>query len=189
MTVRSIDELLAEAAANLPDNNTGLISPADVRNLIVDFLDTVAPFYGAILMNAQTIALSSTPTPLLPFSTIVEANAPAFVVSLAQGSVTRQVASAGVAGATTLLTISGAVSGPNNANVTVALYANGVVTPFRSSVTCSGTGDNVGFSLTGINYSSPGDAEYTVYAAATNASNYDFSNVVLVAQSHPVKSF
>ena len=41
MARKSIVELIAQANADIPDNTTGLVSPADVRNLIIDFLNAI----------------------------------------------------------------------------------------------------------------------------------------------------
>ncbi len=147
MTIKSIAELLAQADATLPDNTTQEISPADVRQMFRDFLDTIAPAYGVIACSSTTETLSATPQVLAPFTSALAAVAGYYTTNLTNGSVTRLVQTAGLAGATDFVVASGSVAGANNANVLVELYKNGVATGYKASVTCSGAGDEQGFNI------------------------------------------
>lgn len=186
MSIKSILELLAQADANLPDNNTQLITAADVRDLIKDFLDTMSPGYGAIRLTSQVLALSAVPVSIKPFVTDVVATAGYFTNNLTNGSVTRLGAALG--GTLDFVIISGSVSGGNNNNVTVDLYRNGVATGYRCSVTCSGAGDRVGFNLAAITSIEAADSVYDLRAVAP-AGNYTFTDMVLVAQAQPRRTF
>lgn len=190
MTIKSIVELLAQADATLPDNSTQLISPADVRQMFKDFLDTISPAYGAIALASQAVALSATPTVIAPFASTIAATTGYYVNNLSAGSVTRQITAAGIAGATDFIAISGAVSGTNNASVVLTLYKNGVATPYTTSVTCTGVGDNQGFNISGVTYTgaSAGNAVYDLRATAP-AGTYTFVDVTLLCQAQPVRSF
>jgi len=190
MTIKSIVELLAQADATLEDNTTGNITPADVRNLIKDFLDTVSPAYGAIVCTSDTATLSATPTQIAPFTTSVAAAAGYYTNNLSAGTVTRQIATAGLAGATDFIIVSGSVSGANNANVLVTLYKNGNPTPYRASVTCTGAGDGQGFNIAGITYTDAGDGDAVYDVRATGpAGSFVFTDVTLLVQAQPVRSF
>lgn len=190
MTIKSIIELLAQADATLPDNNTQLISAADVRNMIKDFIDTMSPAYGAIqLVGPSAIALTPTPVKLSPFTNILYATAPYFQSSAANGQVSRQINAVGLTGATDFLVVTGGVNGPNNDNVTLEIYKNGVATGYKTSVTCSGGADVLGFNIAGISYTDAvAEAVYEVRANAP-AGNFNFSNVALIVQAQPVRSF
>jgi len=102
--------------------------------------------------------------------------------------VTRQIAAAGIAGATDFVVISGAVSGTNNASVVLTLFKNGVATPYTTSVTCTGVGDNQGFNIAGVTYTAAVDAVYELRATAP-AGTYNFVDVTLLCQAQPVRSF
>lgn len=47
MTIRTSGELLTNIAANLADNNAGLISAADVRNNMLDIVDSISPIVSS----------------------------------------------------------------------------------------------------------------------------------------------
>lgn len=188
MTIKSIVELLAEADANLPDNNTQLISAADVRQLIKNVCDTLSPAYGAITLESLAKALTTTPSAISPFLTNVAATAGYYANSLANGRVARWIATAGIAGATDFFIVTGGVQGPNNNNVLLEVYKNGVATGYKTSVTCSGAGDTQGFNIAGISYTASVDAEYEVRASAP-AGNYTFIDVTIIVQAQPVRSF
>lgn len=188
MTIKSIAELLAQADTTLADNTTQLISAADVRTMIKDFLDTIAPAYGAITLASLAKVLSTTPSPITPFSTSVAATAGYYANSIANGRVTRWIATAGIAGATDFFIVTGGVSGPNNNNVLLEVYKNGVATGYKTSVTCSGGGDSQGFNIAGLTYSAGADAEFEVRASGP-AGNYTFVNTTIIVQAQPVRSF
>ena len=179
--------LLQEAATNLPDNITQLIEPADIRNLIVNILDTIRPLYGAIQRAAVLAGVVLDPVTyvkLSPFDTTF-ATAAEMLADLPNGQVTRVLS--GVVGATVQVQISGDVEGGNNDQVTVRLFANGLPTGFAQSVTCGGAGRQIGFSLTGITYVTA-DTAFDVRAVG-NAGSYTFNKVNLICQNVPVSSF
>lgn len=184
MTIRSIVDLLADADTNLPDNTTQLISAADVRNLIKDFLDTMSPAYGAIETGSVPLVLTPTPQLLAPYAVDLAATSGYFVNNLSAGSVQRLL---NAAGTTNFIIASGGVSGPNNSNVTVTLFKNGAATPYAASVTCTGAGDIVGFNIAGIDYSTVA-ATYELRVSAP-AGSHTFSGVNLLVQAQPVRSF
>src|SRR5512139_1714072 len=98
MTIKSMNELLAQADATIEDNTTGNITPSDVRNLIKDLIDTLSPAYGAIGITTPVVfPLTATPTALVPFDTNLANVASHYTNNLAAGQVTRLVASAGLA--------------------------------------------------------------------------------------------
>jgi hypothetical protein len=189
VTIRSINELLAQADATIEDNTTGAITPADVRNMFKDFLDTIAPAYGAISLPTASKALSPTPSAITPFTSVVQQTANVYLASAANGNVRRLINTAGIAGATDFVVISGTIAGGNNNTVRLTLYKNGAPTPYTTSVTCTGAGDFQGFNLAGITYTDGAqDATYAIYASGP-AGTYDLADLFLVAQAQPVRSF
>jgi hypothetical protein len=189
MSIKSIVELLAQADTTLPDNTTQEITPADVRQIVKDILDTLSPAYGAMTLASQVLALSATPAIIAPFATSLAAQAGYYVNGLPGGTVTRQVAAAGVAGATDFFIASGAVSGGNNNSVVIEIFKNGVATGYKTSVTCTGAGDNQGFNIAGLSYTAaPSDAVYTLRATGP-AGSYTFVDVTMLVQAQPVRSF
>jgi hypothetical protein len=184
MTQKSTNELLAQAAATLPDNTTQDISAADVRQMFVDFIDTVAPAYGAIQLVSQAIVTSATPAVLAPFTTQVIAQ-PGYSTNLTNGTVTRELL--GVAGGTDQIYCSGSVEGNNNSVVTVTLYRNGAPLAFKSTATCRGAGNLVSFSLTGITYTDV-DGVYDVRVTG-DTGTHTFHDVNFIVQRQPVRSF
>ena len=191
MTIKSMLQLLAQADADLPDNTTQDITPADVRVMIKDFIDSVTPAYGTLQLATLSKALNATPSKIAPFSSSFGATPGYFTTNVTDATVTRLVATAGVAGASDLVIISGSVSGANNANVVLRLFKNGVATSYLTSVTCSGAGDNQGFSLVGITYTDAGDGDaiYDLRASSSAAGNFSFVDISVVVQAQPVRSY
>jgi len=185
MTIRSINELLAQADATIEDNTSANITPADVRSLIKDFLDTVAPAYAAITCSGATLTLSATPQAIAPFTSQDALTTGLWTVNLTTGSTTR--ALSGVAGSTTFVSVNGTVEGPLNDLVTVRLYKNGAPTPFLVSATCQGAGRPVGFDFSGLDYTNA-NATFDVRASG-DAGSKTFSNVFLLCQTQTVRSF
>jgi len=189
MTIRSIIELLAQADADLPDNAAGLISPADVRGLIKNLLDTLSPAYGAIQCSGVSKVLSASPVVLSPFTAAVTATAGYYQTNLTNGTITREIGTAGIAGATDFFIADGAVEGPNNDLVTVTLFKNGAPTAYSVSVTCQGTGRPVEWNMAGIVYSAaPGNASFDLRASG-DAGSKIFSNLDFLIQAQAVRSF
>lgn len=187
MTARSIVQLLAQADVTIEDNSTGAISAADVRNMIKDFLDTIAPAYGVIQCASVVESLVVTPAQLIaPFTSVAEQTTPQFAVNLTNGSVTRTLG--GIAGATCRITIDGAVEGGNNNDVTVRLFVNGVASSGQLSVSTRGAGNPVAFNLSALTYNAV-DAIFDVRATTDTPGSFTFTNVLLLCENVPVRNF
>lgn len=184
-----MQELLAQAAATLPDNTVGDISAADVRQMITDFIDSVSPGYGVIQLTTLAKATTATPSVLSPWTAVSNATATMFIGSAALGQVTRLIGTAGLAGATNFITLQGSVNGPNNSNVTLEIYKNGAPTGIKTSVTCTGSGDNVGINAAGLDYTASVDAVYEVRASSVPSNTHTFSNLALIVQAQPVRAY
>ncbi len=188
MTIKSIEQLLLQADTDLADNTTGQISAADVRTLIKDFLDTIGPSYGVMNLTALAKACTNVASAVSPWTAVEEQTAGYYTISVANGQITRLVTTAGLVGATDFVTCTGSVNGPNNSNLTLELYKNGAPTGIKQSVTCTGTSDNVGFNIVGLEYSTA-DAVYELRALSVPNGNHNFSNVQMLCQSQAVRAF
>lgn len=189
MTIKSIVQLLAQADADIPDNTTGLVEPSDVRVLIKDFLDTISPAYGSILAASAVVALTTTPARIAPFSSTVAATAGYYSANLTNGEVTRAIATAGLAGATDFIIVQGDVAYANGVDVTIELFKNGVATGFKTTVTGRGAANKVSFNLAALSYTATVDAVFDVRASSSAANSATFTDVVVLAQAQPVRSF
>lgn len=185
MTIRSIIDLLAQADSTLPDNSTQLITAAVVRNIIKDFLDTVSPAYGAIRCSSTVETLAgATPITLAPFTTTDAATVGYYTANLTNGSVTRTLNATGV---TDFILASGSVDGPNNDLVTVSLFRDGAATGYSATVVLGGVGNPAAFNIAALLYSTTAPV-YTLVATGP-AGSKTFTNLSIVAQAQPVRSF
>ena len=93
MARKSMTTLLADAAAKLPDNQVGAISPADVRSTITDFMDTMTPGYGATIISppVNDVDFTTTPSDLTVWNNTV-IQTPEFTVDNSTGIITGNVA-------------------------------------------------------------------------------------------------
>jgi hypothetical protein len=183
MTRRTIVELIAQADATLPDNVTGLIDPADVRNMIKDFLDTIRPSYAAIRNSAGISKAVTTAFSTFAWAEQVAAQAPDWSVSLASGTCQRDGGPA-----TTRLTFTADVVAPNNSIVTFALFINGVETAWAISNTSTSSADIQSFSLSAIAYNTEATIQYQIQVKSTAAGNIVISNAALVCENVPVNT-
>jgi hypothetical protein len=183
MTRRTIVELIAQADSTLPDNVTGLIDPADVRNMILDFLDTVRPSYAAIRITSDVSKAVTTTFSTFTWSVTDIAQAPDWSVSLASGTVQR-----GGGPATTRITFNIDVVAPNNSITTFALFVNGVETPWAISNTSTSSSDRQSYSLSAINYNALATIQYQIQVKSTAAGNIVLSNGALVCENIPINT-
>jgi hypothetical protein len=185
MTIKSIIELLAQADATLPDNTTQEISAADVRQMVKDIVDTMSPGYGVGRIVTASIPLTLTPTKITPFASS-DTTTGYFTANAAQGTLTRTLG--GVAGSTVQTIASGQIAGNNGNEVTVTLFINGTATPFRQTVTTSGSSNRIGFNIAGLSYVGPADAVFELRASAPSGT-YTFEDVIFIVQAQPVRNF
>lgn len=93
MARKSMTTLRAEMVAKLPDNQSGQISPEDVRSSLTDFVDSMTPGYGATIINppVNDVDFTTTPSDLTVWnSTVIQT--PEFTVNNTTGVITGNVA-------------------------------------------------------------------------------------------------
>ena len=181
MTRRTIVELVAQADATLPDNITGLIDPADVRNMIKDFLDTMRPSYAAMQITTGVSKAVTTAFSTFTWSAIDIAQAPDWSISLASGTAQRE---GGPASTRTSFSIDAVA--PNNMVVTFALFVNGVETVWASSNTSTSATDVQSFAFSALNYNASATVQYQIQVKGSSAGNVVLSNAIMVCENIPV---
>lgn len=184
MARKSINELIAQATADFPDNTGGLVTPAKLRNWAIDFLNSIAPAYGVLQITPGTLNQTLNIAPqLLVFNSAYNSD-PAQTTAAVPAS-----------------TVQRAEKGNSTINfvidfecqtgrfVTFTLYKNGVATPWRVTGNGGGNGNPVAVALTAVDYADPA-ATYAIYASCeVNGTAVTLSNAALVVQVEPVKSF
>ena len=187
MAIKSMVELIQQAETTLADNVTQDISAADVRLMIENVVDSLAPAYGSMELETKVQAIDATPTALTGWTFVVAEADTAYLCNLLAGTVTRKVTSAGIAGATDNTLVSGAVAGNVNDVVDITLYRNGAATSFGTTITCQGVGRPMSFQMNAWNYSTV-DAVYDVRVSGSTGTA-TFSNVIIIARAIPVRSY
>lgn len=183
MPRKSITELEAQAAANLPDNNVGSISPADVRVMFTDFLNAIRPAYGALQKTSpQTVNLGLTPVGV-QYTTASDSDINQTTSSAATGVITRSERG------TSTINFNMDIEAAANRFITATLYKNGVATPWRITTNGAGTGNPVGMALTAVDYADPA-ANYEVRLSAEAAgTSVTLSNGGFLLSVDPVNSY
>jgi hypothetical protein len=180
---KSIVELEAEALANLPDNVTGLISPADVRVMFTDFLNAVRPAYGYLTKSTGSAQSLGTTAAKLIWTAAQDSDINQSNSSAATGRITRL--ERGSCG----LTFNADADGANGRIVTFILYKNGAATDWRASVTCGGAGKPVSCGFNAVDYADPA-AYYEMFATCdTDATSITLSKLAFVLNILPVNSY
>ncbi len=183
MPRKSILELVAQANADFPDNVTGLVTPAKLRQFCLDFLNAISPAYGYLSKpapSAQTFGL----TPSLVTFTAAHDSDPSQTTSAVPAStITR--AERGVS----TLQFSAGLETNSGRFVTFTIYKDGAPTLWRITGNGGGAGNPVSVALTAVDYADPA-AVYSVKATAeVNGTSVTLSNMVLLVSVDPVRSF
>ncbi len=142
-----LNELLTQIANRLPDNTTGAITAAVMRDLLIDFVHS---FRGALTVLRRAAAPVAVPlttafqTPAALFDTVTNND-----VTELEGAVGTQVITAKVA-ANYEFTIDVTAEGATNDELIIALMVDGVANPyFQTRSQMGGAGKPVAPSVTG----------------------------------------
>lgn len=183
MARKSFNELIAQATADFPDNVTGLITPAALRQFCLDFLTAIAPAYGHLTATgplSQTFGLTAA---LVVFSQAFDSDPAQTTSNAAAGSIARSERG------TSTIDFTVDVSCANNVSVTFTINKNGTPTPWKVTATGRGASNPVSVALTAIDYSDPA-ATYTVTAVAENAGTAcTLGQMLFIVGIDPVKSY
>jgi len=114
--------LLAQADSTLADNTTGDITPAVLRAMVKDIIDSFSPGYGAANSASLTLTtLGSTPR-VIPYATKL-AETIEFVVTIAAGTIMRK--ALGLPTTVNRVSFSADVAAASGSEVLFQLYRNG----------------------------------------------------------------
>ena len=148
MSLKFIQVIKNEINSLLPDNTSGLITPATLRTVLQDMTDSLYNRTGALFRAAATAvaqALTTAPTnyPAI-YDTGLAADPAVVSNNLVSGLVTPQVTGFGC-----YVTVSLTADGANGRVVTAQAAKNGVqIVSSRVSVSCSGAGNKESGTIT-----------------------------------------
>lgn len=178
MTRKTTTQLLAEIQALFPDNNTGLISPNDLRTSLTNICDSFTPAFGALRGVPAVVAnLTTTPAKLLLFDELVATSPGVVEANVANDEIVAVVASI------MQFSVTASLSGTNNADVQIELRRNGTPTLWLALQTTTGAANRVEMSLSGYISANAGDV-FTVYGSVlTGTSSTTFYNNALIMET------
>ncbi len=185
MPRQTINALLSQATVVLADNVTGDISAADVRDVLMDVIDTFKPGFGAVGHDSVVLPLLFTTPVVIPYSTQYAVTVD-FSVTLAAGTVRRN--ALGLPTVNNRISFFADVFAPAGSDITLALFRDGVQVPGGTTVAGRGaaTPTSAGFEILS---STPvvGDPVYEVRAAKVSgaAANVGFNNVRFILEVIP----
>ena len=184
MARKSYFQLLAQADATLPDNVTGLITPADVRDMIKDFLDSFAPAYGALqTVTPFNVSVGQTDGPPLTYNLIYINNLPEWQSSAALGTLQR----VGDPN-TNNLTFQATIEAPSGRQITATLYRDGAPTSFSGSVTGAGNNNPVGMNIVALNTNATSTTfDVRLRADGSSAATVQINGAFFIGQTVPLR--
>ena len=177
--------LIAQADATLQDNITGLISAADVRQMIKDFIDTMTPGFGAVGRATQTLPTLGVAPQVVTYDDTMALTAD-FTANLATGEITRQ--ALGLPTVNNRITFYAGVEGPAGSEYLFTLFRDGVSVPGGATVSGQGLGNPVQVTFEILN-ATPivGNPVYKVMASKISgaAANTNLIDVRFIAEVVP----
>lgn len=184
MARKSILELIAQAEVDFPDNTTGMITPALLRQWCVDFLNSIAPAYGYLTLAGPTNQTFGLTPSLVVFQGAVNSDPSQVTAAVPASTVTR------TERGTATINFTMDMEASNGRFVSFTLYKNGVATTWRTTGNGGGAGNPVGVALTAVDYAPDPGAVYDIRATAeVNGAVVVLSNGAFVVQIEPVRSF
>lgn len=183
MARKSILELIAQVNATLPDNSTGLITPAILRAMFLDFLNAISPAYGLLSRSAPNTQVLGLAPVIVAFQTAFDGDPAQTTSSIVSNTIAR--AEKG----TSTINFVADLECQTNRFVTFTLYKNGAPTTWRITGNGGGAGNPVSVALTAIDYADPA-ATYSIEATCeTNGTSVTLSNMAFVLAVDPVRSY
>jgi hypothetical protein len=183
MPRKSINELIAQANADFPDNTAGLITPEKLRQFCLDFLNAISPAYGYLSATGPLSQTFNIAPSVVSFDTAYDSDPSQTTSNATNDSVSR--AERG----TSTINFSIDVTLANNVGLTFTIYKQGVATPWSISAVGRGAANPVSVALTAVDYADPA-AVYTVRCVAENdGTAVTLSNALFLVAIDPVRSF
>lgn len=153
------------------DNTTGLISPADVRTMLLDVLDSAVNNDAWYASGTLAAAVALTAVGIIPPAPSPQSGAEAPTL-VAVDAATRvfTVGAPGV-GFSLLITCNCTVGALNNTDMSLAMYVNGVESIFSAEVTGTGTTNPATMSFSAyINHAVAGTIDMRLRSLTGNVS-------------------
>ena len=182
MARKSVVELDAQADATLPDNITGLITPAAVRNMIKDFLNAFRPQYAAMSLTTPLPQGLTATYAAFPFETVIAVNTE-FTAVPATGLVTK------IERGSVRVSLNIDFVAPNGTTVSFCIFVDGVASAWVVAATQPGTNDVVSVAMSMLTFSSALTPTIQVRAKISTPGSVTLSNGVLVVEAVPVNSY
>lgn len=189
MALKFIQTIRNEINSKLPDNTSGLITPALLREVVTDITDSTFNRGSSIFGDHQTTpvnqALTVTPTnyPSL-YNNSINLSPEAFGVDQAQGAITLL-----QAGFVHTFGVSGNIAGPNNNTFIMEIYRNNVAEPrtmIRQATT--GTGEFKAFDLSPLFRGIAANDKLDIRLSCTTPGTFEFAAFAIYAVLHPTIS-
>lgn len=173
--------LKAEAAANLPDNTTGDISPSDVRGAVLDFMDTMTPGYAGMTIDPPVLDVDFTTTP----QDIVEWNNIVIVTSEFAANTTTGVITSNV-DCVWSFTVNLSIIFSSSDVMTFQSVFSGSPFQYKATVVGEGGGDPINFNFGGIYDGTAGDTLKIEAFNDSGSATIDFEQGGFIVQLVPL---
>ena len=169
MSRKSITELKALLAANVPDNVTSLVTPAKVREVLDSILDTIKPSFASLYTSnpqAQTFTAAGS---FLVFQTIGQMDSPEW------SATTNNIHRDAVGQVATEFNFQMDVAMPADTTLTCTFYVNGNPTEYATVLdSIKNDVQTLSFSLVGfVRGSAPADYKIHIRANANRNCTID----------------
>lgn len=184
MTRRTIQDLVEQAIASLPDNTSEAIHPAHVRNMMIDLLDTITPMYGGLAVVSRTVNLTTTPQ-VLVFESEIASYPPEWVADPANGTLSRSLDE--VPAMTSKIWITGICEGPQGSELVIQLEKNGVFLNRQVEETMEGPTKSVGFALNTIDYGVENVSYRLMLSVPSGTATMTLRNVLFIGENVMVR--
>lgn len=183
MARKSYVQLTTQLDISFPDNITGAITPAVLRDYFTQIFEALRPSSANIVRIAPTLQVVGLTDDPLIFDTGFVSDVPDFTTAPASGTLSRL-----QQGATRLI-FNATIEGPVNRTGVITLYENGIITNRRVAFTTTGPGNPVNVAGT-IIVANNSLVDYQLRVHASNAgTNFTFSNMILYADVLPVNNY
>ena len=163
MTRKTATQLLAQSTSSFPDNSLGSITPALLRTMVNDFIDSVKPATCALQLTSATPTLGTTDAGFT-WNTQTIADSPEYAAATLVGGIINAALPCTLA-----LDFTVDVQVPANRLVTFTLYVDGVITPWAISQQGSGAASPESLSMSAIFTSGNSAPTFQIRAKADTA--------------------
>ena len=183
MTKRTFNQIKQSIANLLPDNVTGQISAQDVRDVLLDLINTLEPAYSYLKIGVTPVlkVIGTTPVVLVGWATSLDSDPSVSVSDKVAGVITR--VQSGVA----RITFQADALVAGNREVTFQVYIDGQPTGWVTKASGVGTSDVVTVNLHSVlevTDDSQIDVRLFTNAAGTNVT---LTNTALICEYVPVR--